>query len=71
MSNNLPPGVTERMIDEAMGGYEPTCSYCGKECDPEELEPLNEFADSYSTRKRLACPRCVGDYERAQNNEDR
>ena len=37
MSGNLPPGVTQRMIDEAAGGYDPWwhCAVCGYTmCEP-------------------------------------
>jgi hypothetical protein len=42
MSSNLPPGVTDRMIDEQAGAYA-TCHFCGEyledcECADAEYE---------------------------------
>lgn len=60
MTDNLPPGVTQRMIDEAMG-LGPCCSACGREVGPEE--DLEEVW-IHDTRRAM-CSRCASEYEDA------
>ncbi len=37
MSGDLPPGCTQAMVDEAMGGNDPCCEGCGQYTDRADL----------------------------------